>query len=161
MSRFPEAEENDVEHRIVTYVVLLDKADNNKRIAVFNLHPESADRPLRDKQLKVVAEQVQTITADEVIVLGDFNIDNTNPNETNGLAPIEAFLKDSATFEGMSAYAETFHGYDLEPGEHLDYIFLSPDAHVEAVERVTDTYDGVYPSDHYPIYAKVNFKEAV
>ena len=36
-------------------------------------------------------------------------------------------------------------------------IFLPEETTVSAVGKVDTVYDGVYPSDHYPIWAKVKF----
>ena len=154
MSKFEESDE----YRIATFVKLKDSV-TNRTIAVYNTHPDWSSVEARVKQLAVVAAKAQASDADEIVVLGDLNSDRTLTGGPEGLAPIEAFLKDSKTFAGMSDYGATFNGYDMdEDGPMgLDYIFLPEETTVSAVGKVDTVYDGVYPSDHYPIWAKVKF----
>ena len=146
------------EHRIATFVKLKDKS-TGITIAVYNTHPDWGSVEARIKQLSVIAARAKESDADKTIVLGDLNSDRTLPGGNEGLAPIESFLKDSKTFPGMTDYGATFNGYDMDPDGPmgLDYIFLPEETTVLEVGKVDKIYGGVYPSDHYPIYAKVKF----
>ncbi|HAE89013.1 MAG TPA: hypothetical protein DCG79_04015, partial [Clostridiales bacterium] len=154
MSKYEESDE----YRITTFVKLKDKS-TGITIAVYNTHPDWTSVEARIKQLSVTAERAKASDADKIVVLGDFNSERTLPGGSEGLAPIEEFLKDSKTFAGMQDYGATFNGYDMDPDGPmgLDYIFLPEDTTVLAVGKVDKVYGGVYPSDHYPIYAKVKF----
>ena len=148
------------ENRIVTYVNLKDKANNDMIIAVYNLHPDWGHPEARIKQLGVAAEKAKASTADKVIVLGDFNSDRNRTDGAAGLALFEEFLQDSTTFPGMTNYGVTYNGYDKDDEDGmmgLDYIFLPADTDVKAVGKVDTVYNGIYPSDHFPIWAKVKF----
>ena len=150
--------EESSEHRIATFVKLKDKS-TGITIAVYNTHPDWGSVEARIKQLSVIAARAKESDADKTIVLGDLNSDRTLPGGNEGLAPIESFLKDSKTFPGMTDYGATFNGYDMDPDGPmgLDYIFLPEETTVLEVGKVDKIYGGVYPSDHYPIYAKVKF----
>ena len=154
MSKYEESNE----YRIATFVKLKD-AVTNQTIAVYNTHPDWSSVAARVKQLAVVAKRAQAAGADKIVVLGDLNSDRKRPGGSEGLAPIEEFLKDSKTFAGMTDYGATFNGYEMdEDGPMtLDYIFLPEESTVLAVGKVDAVYDGVFPSDHYPIWAKVRF----
>ena len=154
MGKYDESSEN----RIATYVKLRDKTTGIVT-AFYNSHPDWGSVEARIKQLSVIATKAKESDADRVVVFGDLNSERTMPGGSEGLAPIEAFLKDSKTFPGMSDYGVTFNGYDIDPDGPmgLDYIFLPESTNVLAVGKVDTLYDGVYPSDHYPIYAKVKF----
>lgn len=154
MSKFDEADE----YRIATYVTLKDKI-SGMTIAVYNTHPDWTGIPGRIKQLAVVANRAKANTADKVVILGDLNSDRTLEGGNEGLASIEAFLKDSKTFAGMTDYGATFNGYSIDPEAPmaLDYIFLPEETTVLGVGKVDTVYGGVYPSDHFPIWAKVKF----
>lgn len=157
------------EYRITTYVKLKDKV-TGLVIAVFNAHPEWKVDEGRNQELQVLAEKVGEMmkTVDKTILLGDLN---TYKEEANGagiaaLAPIEALLADSkdlANAKGIANayYGITFNNYGIlnpeDPQAGLDYIYLPKDATVSAVGKVDKVYDGVYPSDHFPIYAKIKF----
>ena len=154
MSKFKESGE----HRIATFVKLRDKSVGTV-IAVFNTHPDWGSTEARIKQLSVVADRAKSIDADKVVILGDLNSDRNREGGNEGLVPIEEFLKDSKTFPGMTDYGATFNGYNIDPDGPmgLDYIFLPATTNVLEVGKVDKIYDGVYPSDHYPIWAKVKF----
>ncbi len=154
MSKYEESDE----YRITTFVKLKDKS-TGITIAVYNTHPDWTSVEARVKQLSVTAQRAKASDADKIVVIGDLNSERSLPGGSEGLAPIEEFLKDSKTFPGMEDYGATFNGYDMDPDGPmgLDYIFLPEDAHVLSVGKVDKVYGGVYPSDHYPIYAKVKF----
>lgn len=154
MSKYEESDE----YRITTFVKLKDKS-TGITIAIYNTHPDWTSVEARIKQLSVTAERAKASGADKIVILGDLNSERTLPGGNEGLAPIENFLKDSKTFAGMQDYGATFNGYDMDPDGPmgLDYIFLPEDTTVLAVGKVDKVYGGVYPSDHYPIWAKVKF----
>ena len=154
MSKYEESDE----HRIASYVKLKDKY-TGITLAVYNTHPDWTSVEARIKQLSVIAEKAKASDADRIVVLGDLNSDRLLPGGNEGLAPLETFLKDSKTFPGMSDYGATFNGYDVDPDGPmgLDYIFLPETVSVLGVGKVDTIYDGVYPSDHFPIWAKVKF----
>ncbi|HCU55902.1 MAG TPA: hypothetical protein DIC18_01045 [Clostridiales bacterium] len=158
MSKFKESDEN----RIATFVKLRDKT-NDMVIAVYNTHPDWASVSARIKQLSVIAQKAQESDADRIVVLGDLNSERKLPGGNEGLAPLDAFLKDSKTFDTIveNNYGDgaTFNGYGIDPDAPmgLDYIYVPETTNVIKVGRVDTKYKGVYPSDHYPIYAKVIF----
>jgi endonuclease/exonuclease/phosphatase family metal-dependent hydrolase len=51
----------------------------------------------------------------------------------------------------------TFNGFgkDLQSGNKIDYLFVSPGQKVKSHKVVTDLYDGLYPSDHFPVVMEV------
>ena len=147
------------QYRIATYVKLKDKV-TGQVVAFFNAHPEWKVDEGRDQELAVLATKLQEVEADKVVLLGDLN---TYKEEANGagiaaLAPIEAFLADSKDLAN-DYYGATFQNYGVidpeDPQAGLDYIYLPKDATVLKVGKVDTIYDGVYPSDHFPIYAQV------
>ena len=155
MSKFDGADE----YRIATFVTLKDMVTGTT-IAVYNTHPDWTGVEGRIKQLAVVAAKAKANTADAVVILGDLNSDRTLQGGNLGLSSIETdFLKDSKTFEGMTDYGATFNGYAIDPEAPmaLDYIFLPKETTVLDVGKVDTVYGGIYPSDHYPIWAEVKF----
>jgi len=168
------------EYRITTYVILLD-TDTDQVIAVFNAHPEWKVDEGRDEELQVLAAKVgemmtKTITVagstravDQVILLGDLNTYKEEPNGAGiaALSPIENLLADSKDLASAAGIENAYYGYTFnnygtinseDPQAGLDYIYLPKDATVLALGKVDMMYgkDGnIYPSDHFPIYAKV------
>ena len=159
--------EESTECRIATYVILEDK-QNGDTYAVFNAHPDWDVKRGRDKELQVLATRIASISAekavDHIILFGDLNTDKHTEDGAKALQVIDDILKDAKTFEGMKDYGVTFHNYGIDdpedPQASLDYIYLSDGAEVRDLGKIDKTYgkDGkIYPSDHYPIYAKVKF----
>ena len=141
-----------VHYRICTYVVLKDK--DGTVFSVYNTHPDWDNGDARVKQIEVIAEKVKT-KGGKAIVLGDLNSIKGTENGDAALSSLEAILKDSKDFNGGVSYGDTYNDYGGKEPLPLDYIYLPEDATVLSVGKVDKIYDGVYPSDHFPIYAKV------
>ena len=147
------------EYRITTYVKLKDKV-TGESIAFFNAHPEWKVDQGRTQELQVIADVIQQVEADKTVLLGDLNTYKEEPEGAGiaALAPIEAILADSKDLAN-TYYGYTFNNYGIinpeDPQAGLDFIYLPKDATVREVGKVDKIYDGVYPSDHFPIYAKV------
>ena len=45
----------------------------------------------------------------------------------------------------------TYHAYDKFPHERIDYIFRNNNIYVKEFRLVKDVYEGLPPSDHYPM----------
>ncbi len=95
---------------------------------------------------------------DPVIVTGDFNVGETNPalaTLTGGAgAPfVDTFrvlhpdVKDAGTF---SNFKFGFHGTDK-----IDYVLVQPWTEVMSAEIVRFSRNNRYPSDHFPVTARV------
>ena len=52
----------------------------------------------------------------------------------------------------------TYHAYDKWPHERIDYIFRSKDVVAKEFRLIKDKYEGLPPTDHYPLLAKVEIK---
>lgn len=98
----------------------------------------------------------QTLQDYPLIVTGDFNADKNSP--AYQLLTENGLLFD--THQNNTQSAGTFHDFgrltELEP---IDWILASP--HFVVVNATVDNYheDGLYPSDHYPITAVLDWKE--
>jgi endonuclease/exonuclease/phosphatase family metal-dependent hydrolase len=68
-------------------------------------------------------------------------------------------IKDSFR-EARHPYANSgsFNGFGaaLESNEIIDHIFISNQFSVDKWGLLTDTYNGKFPSDHFPVVARVN-----
>ena len=105
-----------------------------------------------------------------VIVLGDFNAEESSPAilymkgniplkpedhdvaDTNPVPLIDTFRAlhpdvkagtHNAAFEGMN------------DGKKIDYVFVLPDTEVIEAQILRDNRDGRYPSDHFPVTARI------
>jgi len=145
------------EHRVVTFAELRDKK-TGEVITVFNSHPDFEPQEVGVKEMQVIAAKAAEMLkkGDRVIVFGDLNADIHTAAGREILASLDAVLTNAIMITGKD-YGYTFSGYDLKPHEELDYFFLSEGAEVLTLDKLDKTYDGVFPSDHFPVYIKVKF----
>ena len=129
--------------------------DGHRFVALDTHFPyRDEDEPAREKAATLIAARLPTIArGDPVVLLGDFN---TTP-ATRTHAILTAALKDAreqvATPRGP---AETFHNFTGKPDRRIDWI-LTRGFRVISVETVTQHDGALYPSDHFPVVAKLRF----
>jgi len=76
-----------------------------------------------------------------------------------GVAAMTATLGDAVRISETPPYGQevTFNGFrfDAPAQERIDYIFLSPGWRVLRLGVLTDSLRGRYPSDHFPVVARL------
>ncbi|MBD0378793.1 endonuclease/exonuclease/phosphatase family protein [Paenibacillus sedimenti] len=138
----------------------------NREFMLYNTHLDHASQEARDRGIEVIWSYIIThrsLYGLPAVLMGDMN---SFPEHQ----PIR-FLEEEAKIEGgidgmpwlTNAYtvlpasagltAHNFHGGD--EGKPIDYIFVSPE--ISVMECLVDRrqIDGGYPSDHYPIVARL------
>ena len=143
--------------RICTWAVFKDNA-TGEEVALVNTHLENIDdgtgQEALEKGIQMVLDKIASFQI-PVILTGDLNFEKDSQYHA---AVTAAGLRDSqdlaeSTMEGVTCPTE--RGGDT--GEHIDYIFTKGVSSVLTYKIIHDTYDGKYPSDHYPIYADMKF----
>lgn len=117
---------------------------------VLNTHLDHESEEARAKGAALIKSFLAENAKDEpVIVTGDFNAEP-------GSAALETLLEGGAlvdVFAAAGADGLTVHGYNDTPNARIDYILASPQVPYGKLEIVREKPYGLYPSDHYPIYA--------
>jgi len=140
--------------RTAAYTNLLDNL-TGKELCVMDTHLDHVSEEARVNGMQVVLDKRATIHADRFILLGDMNCASWSAAykkaTSDGL--VDASLVASKSYFGKGA---TYHGY----GEYLDnvpidFFFVTPNITVDEYFVFDKTYDGVYPSDHFPIVMSV------
>ena len=87
-----------------------------------------------------------------VLCTGDFNM----RNDSAGYGEMSSIFTDVNGVTDKETIT-TFHGYDPEkhPNSHIDYCFINERVTPVSFKVLTDTFDGKYPSDHYPILVEL------
>lgn len=128
---------------------------------VFNVHFDHIGIQARLESAKLILSKVKEMAAGKPAILtGDFNVDETN--ESYLLLKNSGFLFDAYDLTNIRfAPNGTFNGFDVtgKPLGRIDHIFLSEGFEVSRYGILTNTYNGRYPSDHFPVMAKVDFKK--
>jgi endonuclease/exonuclease/phosphatase family metal-dependent hydrolase len=146
-------------NRICSWVELEDKA-NKKKFFAFNVHFDHEGQVARIESSKLILRKIREIAGEQPVVLtGDFNGDHQSGCYLE-MAKRD-FLKDSYFLvERPYAPNGSFNGFqpnNIRPGI-IDHIFLSKHFQPLQYGVLTDTYQGKFPSDHFPILVKLRLK---
>lgn len=135
-------------NRVCSYVILAQKTDG-KQLVVFNTHLDNVSEEARINGIKLVLQKIEQFGGMPSIIMGDFN---TGENTETYRAAVSLF-NDAKYQTADTDSGATYQGYGQSlNNENLDYFMLSKTG-IETLSYkvLRDTYDGVYPSDHFPI----------
>jgi endonuclease/exonuclease/phosphatase family metal-dependent hydrolase len=142
--------------RICTWVRL--RAATGQAFYVYNLHLDHESQLARERSVLLLLDHLRRRQpADPALVMGDFNMGEDNPALAQLAASTDPSLQD--TFRAVQPDAQevgTFHDFTgAMDGDKIDYIFATPEFQTLAASILRDHRDGRYPSDHFPILARV------
>lgn len=139
----------------------------------FNTQLDHVGPDSRAQGSRLLWQRIKAITKSNdapLFLVGDFNTYRHTSTysyfttDSDGPRLLEAW-KEADKQIGTVSY--TYHGWagvdnDGERGavvaaNHIDWIFYRPQMHVLSTEVITESRDGRYPSDHYPIQAEFLF----
>ena len=148
--------------RIVTWAKFRD-VTNKKVFFVFNTHFDHIGKEARRESAKLLKEKVKEVAGNNpVIVMGDFNskpsddpikilVDSNDPGrfiDTKAIS-LTPHYGPQGTFNAFTS-KET----DNEP---IDFIFIKGKWKVLQHATLSQTWGGRFSSDHFPVFAKLNF----
>ncbi len=144
--------------RMVTWVRFRDRA-TGQEFYCWNTHLDHAVQTAREKAARLIRERVNALqTTLPVLLVGDFNA-------VAGANPVHDILVRDGGFQDTWFLARerrnpdynTFNGFQpaRREGQRIDWILLRGRAEVEWTEIVTFARDGQYPSDHFPVVARL------
>jgi endonuclease/exonuclease/phosphatase family metal-dependent hydrolase len=142
--------------RICTWTRLIDR--DGTALWVFNLHLDHESQPSRERSTELLRRRIdaRSFPDEPVIVTGDFNVGEDNP-AIRTLIQDKAFLDTFRVVHPDEKQVGTFTGFKIEQidGPKIDYVLVQPGAEVLSAEIVRTARDGRYPSDHFPVVARV------
>lgn len=154
--------------RICTWARLAEKK-TGAAFYLYNLHLDYASQLSREKSAVLLAQRIHGRKhTDPFIITGDFNAGETNPailylkgkmtlGESEGKSQNPVPVVD--TFRVLHPDANevgTFNAFKGNcKGEKIDYIFVPTGVQVIDAEIVRTQYNGFYPSDHFPVTARI------
>lgn len=142
-------------YRICSYVILEDKA-TQKQFVVFNTHLDHVSDEARINGIGVVLDKIAQFGGLPSMIMGDFNAEEDS--ETYRSAT-ENFLDVKYQTENAAGGA-TYQNWGTQLDRNcIDYLMISKTGFtVNAYKVVQNTYDGVYPSDHFPLSVSLNLE---
>ncbi len=154
--------------RITTWGRFIERK-TGRAVYVFNTHLDHRSEEARYQGARLIRWRIEQRRHDDpVLLMGDFNVGESgepirllldNSSEAKSKNKAGRLLVD--TFRQAHPEAKdvgTFHGFDGQPSPaKIDYLFASPPCRVEEATIIRTHENGRYPSDHFPISAKVRF----
>jgi endonuclease/exonuclease/phosphatase family metal-dependent hydrolase len=141
--------------RICTWALLDDK--QGTPFYVFNLHLDHVSQPAREKSVGLLLQRVAARSPTlPVLITGDFNIGESNPATR---AILGVFRDTFRVIHPTATEVGTANQFKLgsTTGDKIDYIFIEPATQVLSADIVRSSVDGRYPSDHFPVVARIRF----
>lgn len=151
LSETPEKESKDwgaACYRICSYTILEEKS-SGRQFVVFNTHLDHVSDEARVKGIGVVLDKIAQFGNLPAMIMGDFNA--YEDSETYEMATDNFLDTKYQTQNTMDSATYQSWGEALD-APCIDYIMISKTGFtVDKYFVQTDTYDGVYPSDHFPV----------
>ena len=135
-------------YRICSYAILRDKA-TLKEFVVFNTHLDHVSDEARINGIGVVLDKISEFGEKPAILMGDLNAEESS--ETYKSAT-QSFL--DVKYETQNTMTScTYQNWGKSLNRNcIDYVLISKTGFtVNSYKVARDTYDGVYPSDHFPL----------
>lgn len=142
-------------NRVCSYVILKDNATETEFV-VFNTHLSHVSDEARINGIGVVLDKIQEFGSLPAVLMGDLNAEESS--ETYRSATANFLDTKYQTDNTMTSCTYQAWGEQLDRN-CIDYILISKTGFkTNSYRVVTDTYDGVYPSDHFPVSVSLSFE---
>ena len=140
--------------RICSWARLIDR--DGRGFFIYNVHLDHQSQPSRERSTQLLRERVagRSFPADPVLVTGDFNVGEENAAIATMLGP---FVDTFRVVRPAEKTVGTFTGFKFGAveGDKIDYILAQPGTEVMHADIVRFARDQRYPSDHFPVIARV------
>lgn len=147
-------------NRVVTWGQFQSKV-TGKQFLVFNTHFDHKGVEARKNSAILIRNKIEEMTYNKnlpVILTGDFNL----APEEEPISLIKKYLSDSRDISETPPYGPvgTFTSFDWNaPMEkRIDYVFVQGGVKVLKYAVLTDSKNKRFPSDHLPVFVKVQLK---
>lgn len=149
--------------RMVTWVRFRDRQTRGE-FYFWNTHLDHAVQLAREKGAALIRDRVNALkTALPVLLVGDFNA-VAGANAVYDLLVKDGGFQDAWELarERRNADYNTFNGFTppRREGQRIDWILARGAAEVDWSEIVTFARDGQFPSDHFPVVARLRLRPA-
>ena len=147
-------------NRVVTWGKFKSKV-TGKMFYYYNTHFDHRGDEARKKSAELIIKKIREMAGNSgypVILTGDFNL----TPETEGIANIRKYLRDSREITVAPPYGPvgTFNSFDWNAPmkDRIDYVFVNEMVDVLKYAALTDSKEMRWPSDHLPVFAKIQLK---
>jgi endonuclease/exonuclease/phosphatase family metal-dependent hydrolase len=127
---------------------------NNQDYFIVNTHLDHVLEETRLEQIKVLIHEVEILNKEQLplILMGDFN--------TSPASKVREFILNSLNLKDPwieSGFPEetSHHGFKQDSGDRIDWILIPQAFSVSSIHLEKNSFNGIFPSDHYPLLATV------
>ncbi|MFG6115798.1 endonuclease/exonuclease/phosphatase family protein [Halobacillus sp. MO56] len=151
--------------RICTWGVFRFVEIPHKEFIVYNTHLDHVSQQARENGIVLIWERLRSHYIEKkvpIVLMGDLNSKPDNK--------VVQFLRGKLSLKGDTCQLQdAYHWLDGKPGrtfhefeggtegEPIDYVFSAQEIEVIKTEIDRTSYDGRFPSDHYPVITHVSF----
>lgn len=135
----------------------------------YNLHLDHESQPSREKSVELLLQRMNArpFTTEPVVVTGDFNVGEDNPalhylvGAPDAPAATRALIDTFRVMHPSVTEVGTFTAFTFgqTTGNKIDYVLVQPGTQVLAADIVRTSQDGRYPSDHFPVTARISWPQ--
>jgi endonuclease/exonuclease/phosphatase family metal-dependent hydrolase len=140
-------------------IIKLKELKSGKEFYFSNTHFDHIGEIAKTESSKLIINEIEKVSSKyPVILTGDFNYTSSSA----GYKIITSKLFDAMMISKQESKGGniTFNGFgkDIQPDNKIDFIFVNNN--VSALTHLIDTtnYNGLYPSDHYPVISEIILK---
>jgi len=142
--------------RICTWARFKNKI-SGKNVLVYNCHLDHENHYAQKKSAEQIKLHISKNCKDtkHIIIMGDWNV---TPEDEVLKIMLDQSVKLKDTFIPKEKESQgTFHQWTGSSGEfRIDYILISEDLKLKEFKISRDNFKNKYPSDHFPIVAKIS-----
>lgn len=146
--------------RICTYGLFKIKKGGSQ-FYIFNTHFDHHGKEAREESAKLILKKIKELNVNDfpVILMGDFNLEE----HAAGIQSILKELSDTHILAENNSHGPTgtFNGFHFDKSvtKRIDYIFID-ETKLKVLKSgiLSDSKDCRYPSDHFPVYSELKFK---
>ncbi len=150
--------------RIATWLLLKDKANNNRELLLLNTHFDHRGEQARLESAKLIRKWLEeNYQQHPIVITGDFNCGvDSKPYEW--LTRQDSGLTLTDTFRFISPERTqtegTFNGFrGSKDGARIDWVLCSEHFRIESASIVHSNDNERYPSDHFPITSELSWRD--
>ena len=142
-------------YRVCSFAILKQKSDS-KEIAVFNTHLDHVSEEARVNGILLILQKLKEFGGMPCVIMGDLNDFESSVTYKSATALFDDAKYKTDDTDSGATYQEWG---ELPEYENIDYFLISKTGiDVKQYRIIRTIYNGVYPSDHYPIMLKINLK---
>jgi endonuclease/exonuclease/phosphatase family metal-dependent hydrolase len=143
--------------RLMTWMMVQPK-NSKTNMLVVNTHLDHVKKETRINQVKVLSQEIKKIwdKKSSLVIMGDFNDAPDSEVRENLMAEFPDLQDSWRLFNSVEETSHHSFSGECQNGSRIDWILLDRSAKVLECLMEKSTFEGQYPSDHFPIVCHIS-----